>query len=367
MASIQQLDKGKWRAQVCKNGVRKTFRGKSKREVENKVRDWENDIDSFGRELSKINMNLSKVMYEHLFTNVKSSVSLGTFERYMSLYSTHVKDSEIGKINVKSILRSDLQKFLNSKSNKSKKSLIMLKFLLTQSFNYAISNHLIRINPMDGVKLPLSKYKPKDIEVLTLDEQSSYVKVASDSFYTMLFTVELNTGMRVGEIIALKWENVDLQNGLIKVRESSRLVKEYDDYGKGEDRLITKDPKTEAGKRDIPIHKDIINNLKKFKLKNGACEKDYVFVNTKGNQIKYDSIAKAHNLICEKAKIRNITFHCLRHTFATRLIEQGIDYKTVSLLLGHTDIKTTLNLYAHSTNDTKKDAIDRLYKATSTL
>nr|WP_302599676.1 tyrosine-type recombinase/integrase [uncultured Cellulosilyticum sp.] len=115
---------------------------------------------------------------------------------------------------------------------------------------------------------------------------------------------------------------------------------------------------------------------------NGQAD-DFVFKNSKGNQIKYDSIAKSHKFLCEKAKIRpyqildsdgnlitkykGITFHGLRHSFATRLIEQGVDVKTVSQLLGHTDVKITLNRYVHSTDDTKKDAIYKLEKALSAL
>lgn len=367
LASIQQIEKGKWRAQTYKNGIRKSFSGKSKKEVEKKVRDWENDIDNYGRELEKTTMDVQKLVYDHLFLNVKLQVSLGTFERYMSLYNTHVKNSSIANRNIKHIMQAELQAYFNSKNDKSIKSLSMLKFILAQAFDFAVSNHIIRVNPMSGISLPKSNYESRNLQVLTLSEQKSYMKLATDSYYNTLFVVALNTGMRVGELIALKWENVDLDQGLIRVRETSRLVKEYNDQGEGIDKVVTKEPKTKAGNRDIPIHSGLRNMLKKFKLKSGAFDTGCVFTNKHGAQVSYDSIAKAHKLICEKAQIRNVTFHCLRHTFATRLIEQGVDAKTVSLLLGHTDIKITLNLYTHSTDDTKKTAIEKLYKAISTL
>ena len=102
----------------------------------------------------------------------------------------------------------------------------------------------------------------------------------------------------------------------------------------------------------------IYKNSIKYVVSCPGNDKDYVFKNTKREQIKYDSIAKAHKLICKKAGIRIVTFHCLRHTFATRAIESGIDYKTVSEILGHSKPSTTINLYVHSTNDSKREAAE---------
>ncbi|ADZ83130.1 tyrosine-type recombinase/integrase [Cellulosilyticum lentocellum] len=361
----------------------KTVYGKSKKECEDKIRDYESDFIKYGTRLVKKRITLSDLMYDHLFTNTKASVSLGTFERYMSLYNTHIKDSALGKRDIQKILQRDVQQFFNSKTELSSKSLSMLKYLLNQSFDHGIANQFIRINPMKKITLPKSTYVEKEIEVLTHEEQKAFMGVVNESFYKMLFTVALHTGMRVGEIMALKWHNVDLIDHMIHVKESSRLVKEYDSEGNGEDKVITKSPKTKAGIRDIPIHPSLSEELTAYKAEHNGQDDDYVFKNSKGNQIKYDSIAKAHKLLCEKAKIRpyteigsngesiikykGITFHGIRHSFATRLIEQGVDVKTVSQLLGHTDVKITLNRYVHSTDDTKKDAIHKLQKALSAL
>lgn len=368
MANAIQLAEGKWRIDVYKNGMRRTFRGKSRSQVEKMARLWINDIETHGKELKKDKVKLHSLMLEHLLVNVKDSVSLGTFERYMSIYNTHFKDSLYGDIDIKNITQVATQKFLNDKKNLSAKSLSLIMILLDNTFKHAIANNLIRVNVMENVKAPKSKKEKKKIEVMTLEEQKAYLEAAEKSFYRLLFVTALSTGMRVGEITALKWGNVDLNSNVIHIINSARLVMKYDDKGNMiENELVTGDTKTRSSKRDIPISNLLSTELKKHKLSTGGKSKDFVFTNTKGNQIKYDSIAKAHKLVCEKAKIRIVTFHCLRHTFATRSIEAGIDYKTVSEILGHSKPSTTINLYVHSTNDTKREAAEKISKLISTL
>lgn len=359
MATAKQIEKGKWRIDVYKNGMRRTFRGKSSRAVEKMAREWLNDIEEYGKELRKDKVKLHSLMLEHLLVNVKDSVSLGTFERYMSIYNTHFKDSLFGDMDIKNITQVQTQKFLNDKKNLSPKSLNLIVILLNNTFKHAIANNLIRNNIINDVKIPKSTYKEKKIEVFTREEQKLYLEAASNSFYNLLFITALSTGMRVGEITALKWKNIDLNKNIIHVTNSTRLVMKYDEDGNMiENELVTGDTKTKSGRRDIPISVSLSTSLKKYKLSTGSNDKDYVFKNTKREQIKYDSIAKAHKLICKKAGIRIVTFHCLRHTFATRAIESGIDYKTVSEILGHSKPSTTINLYVHSTNDSKREAAE---------
>jgi integrase len=367
MASISKRKDGKWLGQVNSGGKRKSFYGNTKKEVESKISEYLNDINTYGAEMSKVNISIEKLMHTHLFVNVKPRVSLGTFERYMSLYNTHIKDSTFGGYDAKVTIHNDVQKFINSKSDLSNQSISMIKYLLHQSFNHAIANNIIRVNPVAAISPPRSTYKEKAIDVLTIDEQAKFMSVLSKTHYELLFVLELNTGMRVGEITALRWENVDLDNQTIKVRETKRLVKKYDNDGNSQDIMHTKEPKSKSGSRDIPIHKNINKKLKELKINNGASKDDFVFLNTNKEQIKYDSISKAQKMLCKKAKIREVTFHCLRHTFATRLIENGEDIKTVSQLLGHSKADITINRYVHSTANTKIQAIDKLYTSYNAL
>ena len=368
MATARQIEPGKWRMDVYKNGIKKTFRGKSRQAVEKMARDWLKDIETYGKELKKEKVQLNSLMLEHLLVNVKDTVSLGTFERYMSIYKTHFKDCSFGDMDIKNITQVHAQQFINSKKELSAKSISLIFSLLDNTFKHAIANNLIRVNIVDNVKLPKSKKEKKEIEVFTLDEQKAFLESANSSYYRVLFITALSTGMRVGEITALKWKNVDFNTNTINVNSSARLVMKYDDNGQMiENELVTGTTKTRSSKRKIPISSALAAELKKHKLLSNNKENDFVFTNTKKQQIKYDSIAKAHKLICIKANIRVVTFHCLRHTFATRAIESGIDYKTVSEILGHSKPSTTINLYVHSTDDTKRQAIEKMSKLISTL
>lgn len=368
MANARQLDKGKWILQSYKNGKRKTFRGKCRREVENLERDWLNDLEMYGKELKKDKVKLCSLMHEHLFVNIKPTVSAGTFERYMSAYNTHIKESHIGSRDIKDIAQVEIQKFLNSKIELSHSTIKIITILLNRTYNHAIANNLIRIDIMHNVAIPKSRYESKrDIEAFTLEEQNKYLVAAKNNPYNELLIVALSTGMRLGELVALKWENVDLNNKAIKVIESSRIIREYDEHGNSEDNVVIGKPKTSKSNRDIPINNECANMLRKIKLKNGAINKDFVFIDRHRNQIKNDTLSKAHKALCKKAEVKVVNFHCLRHTFATRSIELGIDVKTVSELLGHSDVSITLNKYVHTNNESKRNAIEKISKLISTL
>ena len=367
MATAKQIDIGKWRIDVCNSGKKKTFRGKSRQEVEKKARNWLNEIDMYGKEIEKRKVQLNTLMLEYLLVNVKDSVSLGTFERYMSIYNTHFKACPFGDMDIKSITQVHAQQFINSKKELSAKSISLILGLLNSTLKHAMVNNLIRVNVVEYVKKPKSKKAKKEIEVLTLEEQKAFLKSANDSYYRVLFITALSTGMRVGEIVALKWQDIDFTTNIINVTSSARLVTHFSDTGKKiENKLTTSTTKTKAGKRQIPISTTLATELKKHKLSSSA-DNDYVFTNTKKQQIQHDSIAKAHKLVCIKANIKPVTFHCLRHTFATRAIESGVDYRTVSEILGHAKPSTTINLYVHSTNDTKRQAMDKISELISVL
>ncbi len=141
----------------------------------------------------------------------------------------------------------------------------------------------------------------------------------------------------------------------------------YEDDGSSESKLVTKSPKTEKGYREIPIPKPLLLELKKYKLSSNKSNVNLVFCTKAGKPLQYTYIWRTHRSLCEKADIRPTTIHALRHTFASRSIEAGIDVKTVSELLGHTDTQTTWNTYVHSTEDSKKAAADTMGKLYQSL
>ena len=169
----------------------------------------------------------------------------------------------------------------------------------------------------------------------------------------------------IRELLALKWDYVDFTNMLIQVKHTSRTVRVYDDSGEYEDKVMLNAPKTLSSERIIPIDKTIKSILNKLYLKNSS--KQFVFCNSKGEQLKNSTIQKSHNKLLKDLGMRHLQFHALRHTFATRQVELGVDIRTLSELLGHSDVSITLNRYCHSTLDSKKNAMEKIGKLISTL
>lgn len=368
MAKAREIKPGKWRLDAYMNGYQKTITGTSKKDVQDKERKWKNEIDSYGKTVKGGKKTLERATIDHLLTNVKKSVEMGTFERYMSIYNTHIRNSKIGKKDVKNIEQEDIQELINKKSELSKSSLNLLKIVLDGTFNYCIDNNYIRKNPVKNIRLPKKDKKHEDIDVLSTEEQKLYMSKVNESAYALMFKTALTTGMRAGELSALKWENVDFTNNIIKVTSSARRVTQYDEKGNPiKKSIVTGNAKTISSYRDIPLTSDISVELKKMKLSRGAKKYDFVFVNKFGLQVTHDSISKAHKLVCQKAGIRFVNFHVLRHTFATRSIEAGVPIKTVSDLLGHSKIQITLDKYVHTTNAAKVEAIEKLNKLISSL
>lgn len=368
----------RWEGTTFEGGKRKVFYGKSEREVKAKIKEYENDLFNHGTTLEKTKIKLQDYVKDYILKSLNQRVTSSTVERYMSLYYSHIEDSKIGKKCVHEIKLKDIEEFFKEKTKLSKSSMSLLSLLLKQTFRYAISNNIIRINPCTDFVLPKSEKEKKDIKILTLDEQKRFIECAKDSRYFLLYFFALCTGLRAGEVEALRWENIDLKCKTIKVRESARLVRKYDDKGSYEDITEIKEPKTKESIRDVPMSDQLADLLNKHK---DTSTSEYVFTNMKNEMLTHDTLDKSLKVICNKAKIgepiqrrRNkkdvieytgITFHCLRHTFATRLIENGVDVKTVSQLLGHSKAEITINRYVHSTDDSKKAAIASLNKITS--
>lgn len=163
---------------------------------------------------------------------------------------------------------------------------------------------------------------------------------------------------------------------MIKVCESIHLYNEYDKNGNSEKKLITKEPKSRSGMREVPIPSFLIEELNNIKPNgsNKEIAQRYVFESHSGGSIPARTIIGIHKRLCNHAKInpvstyingeevvtyRGITFHGLRHTFTTRMIESGESIKTIQVLLGHADIQTTMNIYAHVLKDTKVASAER--------
>lgn len=202
----------------------------------------------------------------------------------------------------------------------------------------------------------------KAIETYTTDEQKKIVQyvISNPAPRNLGILIALCTGMRIGELCALKWENVDLEKRLIKVRYTVNRIYEGPG-GRARTHIEFDRPKTIDSNRDIPIQRDLYGILKKYR---SVANDDYFVISGSGQLDEPRTYRNYYRrFILDKVKLgRCIKFHGLRHTFATRLIENGAEVTAVSKIMGHSDVSITMNLYVHPTVATKSDCINRSMK-----
>lgn len=197
--------------------------------------------------------------------------------------------------------------------------------------------------------------------VMSLQDQKKilhYIE-ANFTFKSLGIYICLTTGMRIGEICALKWEDIDLEYGIFHVRRTIERIYIIED-GQRRTELIVGTPKTASSLRVIPICRSLLRILKP--LKKIANEDNYFLTNGR-KPLEPRSYRAYYFRLLKMLGIRKVKFHGLRHSFATRCIESGCDYKTLSSILGHSDISTTLNLYVHPDIAQKKKCIEKVSKA----
>ena len=195
-----------------------------------------------------------------------------------------------------------------------------------------------------------------------MKNKKKFLEVAKNSSNYNQFALLLQTGLRTGELIALKWEDIDMANRVIHIRRSM----EYR-YSVGEWRIG--EPKSKSGYRDVPLTEEaitILNNqkekLKQIKVINMQF-KDFVFLCRKGEPTKNSAYDTSLFKLCDKAGIDRFSMHVLRHTFATRCIEGGMRPKTLQIILGHSNVGITMNLYVHVTEEEKVKELEKIEKA----
>jgi integrase len=204
-----------------------------------------------------------------------------------------------------------------------------------------------------------------EIEVFSLSEQIKLLKILPEHRLGFAFEFKMATGLRQSELLGLRWMDVDIARGTIKIRNTLMRKKDMMDPKK-KSKIKEGKPKTAKGNREIPLPTPILKKLQNHlekqekereKASSAWIKSDLVFVSEIGKNIEPRSLLKVFHSLLKKSELNMRGLHSLRHTYATRAIESGMDVKTLSELLGHEDITTTLNLYVHSSDDAKNKAV----------
>ncbi len=304
-------------------------------------------------------------------------ISQSTYGRTLETFQ-HIEKSDIAEIKIQDITTSELQDFLNSKTNYANSYIDKFYEMLGRIFEEAIRRNLILKNPLKYVVKPKSTKKDKEVEALTIEEQKAFVKELENEQYKNIFLIALHTGMRIGEILALKPSDIDLENNLINI--DNTLTKNVE--GKY---IIGDTTKTYSSTRKIPITIILKPILEDSLINYINSKNNLLFCHLNGSIIAPNTINAHFKKVCKNANIRviikpkkkkwkngkttlvnlktsNVNTHMLRHTYATRCIEAGIPAPVLQKLLGHKDISVTINTYTTIFNKFKETALDNYIK-----
>lgn len=290
--------------------------------------------------------------FECWIKEVKSdTVRQRTLNGYISRYQCHIKD-HIGKMLLSDVKPLYCQNILNSMAEKYNHSTIRgVKVMLREIFEYASENDFIGKNPVSK-KIRFAGKISKEKRVLTIEEQRMFLEEIKRKNHYNQYAFVLQTGLRAGELIALRWSDIDYENRILHVRRNMYYVSKGSEWR-------TDEPKTKTGLRDIPLTQEAIDILneqrkKRKELKAISFEfADLVFLDKNGFPICNNTYNAVLSRYCSKKGIDRFSMHTLRHTFATRCIEGGMKPKTLQTIMGHASITITMDLYVHTTEEEK--------------
>lgn len=369
---ISQRKDGKWTARIDlgkdENGNRKikAFYGNSKSEVKQKLKDFQEKNKEYNCNVA-YKLTFAELLSYWLENVKRNELKASSYDRLEITINKHIIPL-LGYYKIDKLTSADIQSYINSRADNGYSYSTIKKDYnaINAALRFAVERDYLYKNPCNSVSLPKQiKREKSDIEYFTDSEVDLIVKSAIYKYSTGRYKYKhgyaiillLNTGMRVGELLALKWHNVDLENKQIYIEETRGQIKDRGNEGRN---YITVDrsTKTQSSCRYIPINAKAEEALIYFKSL--GYNNAYVMANSDKGVITYRNLFRVLSNILEANNINHGSLHTLRHTFATKLFKNGVDIKVISELLGHSDISITYNIYTHVIKEQKKKAVDVL-------
>ena len=285
-------------------------------------------------------------------------VKQSTMAAYVLILENHIIPyfGNTDSLHEKEVQEFVLQKLGSGLSTKSVKDiLIVLKMVM----KFGVKNEWMNYYEWD-IKYPTSSVN-KELEVLSVANHRTILNYIQGhfTFAGLGIYISLSTGLRIGEICALKWSDINVTDGTITVSRTIERIYIMEGEKKHTE-LVIKSPKTKNSSRDIPMSKELLTIIKPLKK---VINDDFYVLTNDERPTEPRTYRNYYNKLMTKLGIPKLKYHGLRHSFATRCIEAGCDYKTVSVLLGHSNISTTLNLYVHPNMEQKKRCIAKVFKS----
>ena len=361
--SIRKRKDGRWEGRYTAGhdpetgkAIYKNVLGKTQAEVKEKLKQAIGECQAL--DITKAGKYTVGEWMEVWFQDyAKIKVRPSSHQTYQGYIHNHIWPN-IGDIPLEKLTSLDLQKFYKKllttgrvdrveakgqPKGLSAKTVRNIHQILSSALKLAQEQRLILTNPAEGCALPRVEYQ--EMKTLTTVQLASFFREARESGVFELYYLELATGLRRGELLGLKWEDVDLERGDLRVRRQVSRIN-------GE--VVEAPLKTKNAYRTLPLAEDTVSVLKEQRRKVGSSP--WVFPSPNGGPISPDSVLHMLHRVLKRAGLPKVRFHDLRHTFATLALQNGVDVKTVSGMLGHFSAGFTLDTYAHITSAAQRQA-----------
>jgi len=369
--SIYHRSDGRWAASISlEGGKRKTFYGKTRREVQEHLNSALYDQQK-GTLATGPQQKVGQFLIHWLEDVHKQSVRSRTYERYEEIMRLHLVPG-IGHHQLQKLSPQHLQSFYTKKLEEGLSTTTVISFhnVLHKALETAVRWKLISYNTCDLVSPPRRKHF--EIQPLSIEQVQQLLLAARGHRLEALFILALASGLRRGELIGLKWQDINFQTGMLQVRRILTRVptKMQDPHGA---KYVEAEPKTEKGRRSILLPSFVVEALKQHrvkqlesKLKGGSTwqDHDYVFCTSIGTHLNPTrDVLDQLKALLRKAGLPDIRFHDLRHSSATMLLSMGVHPKIVQEILGHSQISMTLDVYSHVLPTMQQEAMSKLNDA----
>ena len=361
--SIRKRKDGRWEGRYTAGhdpetgkAIYKNVLGRSQAEVKEKLKQAIGEAQAL--DITKAGKYTVGEWMEVWFQDyAKIKVRPSSHQTYQGYIQNHIRPN-IGDIPLEKLTSLDLQKFYKKllaqgrvdrveakgqPKGLSAKTVRNIHQILSSALKLAQEQRLILTNPAEGCALP--RVEHQEMKTLTTVQLASFFREARESGVFELYYLELATGLRRGELLGLKWGDIDLERGDLRVRRQVSRIN-------GE--VVEAPLKTKNAYRTLPLAEDTVSVLKEQRRKVG--NSPWVFPSPNGGPISPDSVLHMLHRVLKRAGLPKVRFHDLRHTFATLALQNGVDVKTVSGMLGHFSAGFTLDTYAHITSAAQRQA-----------
>lgn len=382
--TIKLRSDGRYEGRLTNDGVRKSFYGKTKSDVKNKAKEYLMKIENGYKEPKKIILN-DYIEY-WLKTYKWNKIEPSSYTRLYRVYDCQIRNSNIGNKQIGQIETKDIQKLIDDHANPPNNDVKPLAMsglkrliqLLRPCFKRAIEEGVIHKNPCDNVILPKAsciKVETKTQFSLTPQELNLFQQTATSKYKTtneyqsrdaFILLLMINLGLRVGEMLALEWNDIDFSNKIIYINKTMQSNIENFDKAHGDNKTynrIKKSTKTSSGIRTLQLNNAVVwylNELKLYDKRNNINSK-YIACTNVGTLNTSRNLQRSLDRLIKKSGInRHVTLHTLRHTFGSTLLRNGINIEVVSKLMGHTNITITYNKYIHSIKEEEAKAMNMI-------